>query len=374
MAIKYISTAVRGAAHSADVLDVAVSTHHTITVSGDGYLKMWKNADFDRSLELEILVDKLGLHHLSIYEDTLQGGLKVFLICSIGFSGNLYMHRFDYSTKELSLLDFKGVSGTSYWAPSFAKDVENGQNHILAVTSVNGYSHVFKMDFSDEQFPTLPQFEKKGEVFANNDSFATCIDIDIEEMKIVVGHQDGLSYLYDLNHLMLLFTLESYGLKESSLSVVRDVSFSPKGDLLAIARDSGAYGSIGLYDVRYGEFLGTLTVATHSSNVGIGGYAHKSWCMSICFNEDGMLLASGGMDGKVRIWDVENKSCEATLSLSTTDLSDKDLVEKSDLDEASCVALTFVPKGAILEDGKNDGLVVVGLDRAVRWFREAGGI
>lgn len=377
MAIKYISTATRGNAHKSDILGVSLASKCTVTVSADGVLKLWANASFERELVSELDVDPLGLHHVSVFEDTLTGsGAKVCFIGAVGFSGKF--HLISYSTTDgLKKIDFSPemvTKASSYWAPCFVKDWENGKDHFLAITTVTGATQVFSFDFLEGD--EIPTFVHKGEVSANDDSFAVSIDAHASSKKVVIGHQNGSVYLYDLQRLMLLFNFETYGLKQTnkSINIVRSLSFSPNGQLLAIARDSGPYGTVSVHDVKYGEFLGTLTLSTHSSNVGVGSYAHKKWCMAVAFNASGTLIATGGFDNKIRIWDVETRQCEATLQLNTTDISDEDLETSTSLDESACVDLQFVAPGLIDDDGKNDGLIVVGLDRAIRWFREAGGV
>lgn len=376
MAIKYISTATRGDAHKSDILGVSIASKCTVTVSADGFVKLWDNASFERVLVAELEVDPLGVHHVSVFEDTLAGsGAKVCLIGCVGFSGDF--HLISYSNGELTKLEFQPEmvnKSSSYWAPCFVKDWENGKDHFLAITTVTGSTQVFSFEFSQSEETAI--FIHKGEVSANDDSFAVSITSHASSKKVVVGHQNGSVYLYDLQKLMLLFNFETYGLKQSnkSINIVRSIAFSPNGQLLAIARDSGPYGTVSIHDVKYGEFLGTLTISTHSSNVGVGSFAHKKWCMSVSFNESGTLIATGGFDNKVRVWDVETRTCEATLQLNNTDISDEDLETATSLDESACVDLQFVAPGLIEDDGKNDGIIVVGLDRAIRWFREAGGV
>lgn len=377
MAIKYITTATKGDAHQSDILGLATSKKFTITGSSDGFVKVWDNSSFERAMVTELKVDPLGVHHVTIFEDTLVGsGLKVLFIGCVGFSGQFYL--LSYQEGELAKCEFSPnliTKPSSYWAPLFVKDEESGQDHYLCITTVTGPTQVFNLNFEEDQ--TIPTFTHKGELTSNDSSFATCINSHIGSKKIVTGHHNGSVYLFDLQRLVLVFNFETYGLKQgkgNSINIVRSLAFSPNGENLAIARDSGPYGTVSIHDVKYGEFLGSLTVATHSSNVGVGSYAHKKWCMSVDFNADGSLIATGGFDNKVRIWDIESRQCEATLTLNTTDIADEELENSTSLDQSSCVALKFIAPGVISEDGKNDSLVVVGLDRAIRWFREAGGV
>ena len=372
MSTPYISTATVGNAHKSDILDVEVTSRFTVTVSSDGFLKLWSNESSERSLHKEVLVNKVGLHHVSVLEDIID--MKRVMIFALGsFSGTLSLWKYDFDTEELIDLNFDykttGLSAKSlFWFPKFA--IGSGEIKFIC-TTVSGRTAVFDVTV-EEGNPTL---DYKGELYSNDNSFATCVSIDIDNNRIVVGHQNGNFYLYDIKQLLLSYNFESFGIKNSkSLNIVRSVAFSPNGELLAIANDSGPYGTISLYDVKYGEYLGAFVISTHSSNVGVGNFAHSKWCMSIAFNKDGKKLVSCGLDNLIKIWDVESRSCLNTLKLNATDLEDEDVLKLDDMDISACTSVTFVEQGIFKEDGQNDGLVVVGFDRSIRWFREAGGL
>ncbi|KAG0681042.1 hypothetical protein C6P40_002824 [Pichia californica] len=382
MSTPYISTAIVGSAHSSDILGVEICNKFTITCSSDGYLKFWNNRTSDRTLYNELLVDKIGLHHLAIFEDIIEMK-KIFLIATVSFSGKLYIFKYDDENDENKLinLNFNPINlglkkNCSFWCPIFDSNIDT---NILTCTTVSGKTEIFNINFNNDNSNNNDEinFEYRGSLFANDSSFATCICSDITNNKIVVGHQNGNTYLYDFKQLLLSFNFESYGLKNSkSLNIVRSIKFSPNNnsELLAISIDSGPFGTISLYDVKYGEYLGSFTISTHSNNVGIGNFAHSKWCLSIDFNEEGNKLVSCGLDNLIRIWDIESRSCTTMLKLNSTDLDDEEVNKLNDLDSSSCTNIRFVKKGIFNEDGQNDGLVVVGFDRSIRWFREAGGI
>lgn len=376
MSTPFISTATVGSAHISDILGVCITKKFTITCSSDGFLKLWNNNTPERTLHTEVLVDKLGLHHVEVLEDVFDAQ-KVLLISVVSFRGIINIFKFDYNTDTLIDLKFDPLScglpkKASFWAPIF--DVMAGST-IFASTTVTGKAVIFNVEIEEGKF----KFNYRGELFANDSSFATCICSDIENNKIVVGHQNGNTYLYDFQQLLLSFNFESYGMKSGSASkslhIIRSVKFSPKNsELLAIANDSGSFGTISLYDVKFGEYLGSFAMSTHSSNVGVGNFAHSKWCLAIDFNKDGDKLISCSIDNTVRVWDVETRSFLTSLKLNTTDLDDEDVAKLKDLDSSACTSIKYIPPGIFGEDGQNEGVVVVGFDRSIRWFREAGGI
>ena len=76
----------------------------------------------------------------------------------------------------------------------------------------------------------------------------------------------------------------------------RGIAFSPNGDSLAVASDIGIW----IYDVE-----------TQREQTLITG--HKRSVFSISFSPDGSLLASGSMDGTLKLWNVETNKNIATL-------------------------------------------------------------
>jgi WD40 repeat protein/serine/threonine protein kinase len=70
-------------------------------------------------------------------------------------------------------------------------------------------------------------------------------------------------------------------------------SISPDGQRLAIARTDGQYGSISILDAATSHEL--LTLGGHSANAAI---------RCLAFSPDGFRLASGSLDGTVKIWDA----------------------------------------------------------------------
>jgi len=81
-------------------------------------------------------------------------------------------------------------------------------------------------------------------------------------------------------------------------SCINSLAFSPSGDMLAAALDSGW---IELYDLKTGKMTGALEGQTTS----------EVW--TICFSPDGANIISGALDRAVRIWDVDNRECRWAL-------------------------------------------------------------
>ena len=78
--------------------------------------------------------------------------------------------------------------------------------------------------------------------------------------------------------------------------MVRDIAYSPNGELMALAGNSG----ISCYQTDDRTKIGQLT-------------GHTSWVESVAFSADGKTLVSGSRDGTARLWEVENQTEIAQL-------------------------------------------------------------
>ncbi|KAH3679368.1 hypothetical protein WICMUC_001049 [Wickerhamomyces mucosus] len=350
----------------------------------DGFLKFWQNnineTDNPKSYVLEKFVDKSGIHHLSVYEDKIDSINYIFII-AVSFNGKLHLLQI-IDNNEIKILNIDDYgfnftqNGESYWAIKFDKDLENNQNFSKFVTtSPNGKIKIWNFKILNG----LPNFEFYGDInLGHNNGFPTCIDLSIVENKLSIGDSNGEVLIFELNSLKPLFTFHNNSLQNSSNSTVRSIKFSPLGKILAVAKDIGNYGIITLYDTKYGENIGNLTIPSHSTKNSNGIYSHDGWCFEIDFNETGESLVSCGYDSKVRVWNVENRERESTLNLSPSDLDyeDSNANNNDDLGTSPAIGVKFIKKGIRGGAGgdKNDGLVVISLDKGIRWYREAGGI
>lgn len=385
MGKQYITTNTVSSAHSLDILDLAVVSKYTITVGSDGYAKFWDNkldeiADPKHHV-IDHLIDATGIHHINVYENTMNIGgehVKVIVIGYGCFSGNIRFQFFvndDLSTLTGIETPDSLIKGS--WTPVFCKDPAS-EKHLMVASQIDGNVVVYHMDFAGNKHSLEVKFDKQQELASKEQSFPISIDVTQTDSRyLAVGYTNGDVLMYTLDNLKVLYTFHSTDLQvlgSGSSSIPRVVKFSPGGSLLAVARDNQNSGSITLYDVKYGENIGSLTKPSHSSSATIGGFAHDGWIMGLSFDDEGKLLASCGFDKCVRIWDLESKEREATLTVSVGDFDLND--DQEILDNSIVSGVYFIKKGIRggLGGDNNDGICAISFDRGIRWYREAGGI
>jgi WD40 repeat protein len=127
----------------------------------------------------------------------------------------------------------------------------------------------------------------------------------------------GGDYIPFLNSVRQTHTLRGHR------GVVMTVAFAPDGKVLATG---GMDATIRLWDVSTGKQKHVLA-------------GHRSWVNGLAFSKDGKLLASASSDATVKLWDVSKRKVKATLP-------GKD-------GEVRCVALS--PDGKLVAGGLRYG-------------------
>lgn len=387
MGKQYISTFTASRAHKLDILAVKMTKRFTITVSSDGYAAFWDNQVEDgQNLEDHVvrqMINPIGIHHLAAFEDVPpELTTKVLLVAFACFDGSILFYSiFNNDMSTFLSVDTGNLFAHDFWCPGFYQDPQSKQ-HLFVLTRATGRTSVYNLDFlvgNDTVGIKLDTLV--GELNSSNllSSFPVALDVS-SEGHCAVGYTMGDVVVYSLFGLKQIFTFHSTDLQVEegegigSTSVPRVVKFSPEGSTLAVARDNRSAGSITLYDITYGENVGSLTTPSHSAKATVGGFAHESWILDLSFNASGTLLASAGFDKCVRVWNLFLRAREATLQLSTSDLDSTEDIDESDI--SICSGVSFIDKGVRggLGGNINEGLCVVSFDRGVRWFREAGGV
>uniref|UniRef100_A0A0L0P2Q8 Uncharacterized protein n=1 Tax=Candidozyma auris TaxID=498019 RepID=A0A0L0P2Q8_CANAR len=387
MGKQYILTVTASHAHQLDILGVAMTDKYTVTVSSDGYAAFWDNKKDEVHNPSEHvvrkLIDPIGIHHVAAYQNIPPDLTnKVVLLAFACFDGSI---RFRYYVNDdletFTELPTGSTFKANFWTPGFYKDPKSKQDMFIA-TKASGLAAVYALNVKDEDGKiqiVISLLLGELHITVNNASFPNSLGVSKgPEGLVAVGYTSGDVAVFSLHGLKALFTFYSTDLQIAenigSSSVPRVLEFSPGGSLLAVARDNQSAGLITLYDVEYGESVGSLTTSSHSAKTTVGGFAHEGWIMGLDFNEDGLLLASCGFDKCIRVWNIESREREATIQVNVTDLENTEHDES--IDSSVCSGVAFINRGIRAGAGgdSNEGLCVVSFDRGVRWYREAGGI
>jgi len=107
---------------------------------------------------------------------------------------------------------------------------------------------------------------------------------------------------------------------------VRDVAYSPKGDIIAVATSIGVW----LYDAQTHKEIALLT--GHSADV-----------TSVAFSPDGQTIASGGDDNTLKLWSVAQRREIASLTGHSSYVT----------------SVAFSSDGQTLASGSEDGTILV---------------
>ncbi|CAG8455465.1 839_t:CDS:10 [Dentiscutata erythropus] len=137
------------------------------------------------------------------------------------------------------------------------------------------------------------------------------------------------------NDCIHLFDVESgkniHKFKGETGCPIRTIDFTPNSSLLISGSDDE---TINIYDVRHFNRIGKCT--------GLDGFV-----MSVAAAGDNEHFVSGSTDGKVKLWNIENKQCLSTVGQHTEQVS----------------ALSWNPDG--------DKFISVSEDRSLKWYTAA---
>lgn len=151
-------------------------------------------------------------------------------------------------------------------------------------------------------------------------SIAFSPDSDYLAMAGMARDGNASVSIFQVNSRQLERTLQGH-----SSWLTRAVTFGPHGKMLA---SGGEDGKVCLWNWKSGQCLATFT-------------NHRYAVWSVAFNPDGTILASGAADGKIRLWDLETHKCLSILQAHPN----------------RAWSIAFSSDGQMLASGSEDGTV-----------------
>ena len=182
------------------------------------------------------------------------------------------------------------------------------------------------------------------------------------------GYNDYSVYLWDVNTGLLKVKLEGH------TDTVDSIAFSPNGRMLASCCEGFGDNSIKLWHVVTGQLIATLE-------------GHTGGVFSVAFSPDGKTLASGAgfEDNSIKLWDISTVKNKETLksgkgyvlcvafspdgrtlangnsgrSVSLWDIATKQQIAVLTGHNSVVKCVAFSPDGKTLASGSNDGTILL---------------
>lgn len=347
MSVPYVATLTVDSAHQSDIYAVCTTPRYTVTAGGDGKILLWSNQSPNHepvSLTTEL---RSGVHHIASDPDG-------EMLIAVAFDATVAA--FDLNNLEqLQIPNItKKLANAGSWACALAA------NGFAAVSTLRG--SIFLLDLRNDVVTgelvdpgaansgrsAVPTEEgANGETTTGSEtttdadigsltSGLPCLAIDISpDRQFVVGtYESGRCRVFRVETRRVAYSLPSH------ITRPRSVKFNPSGSLIAVTGDE----SIALFTLNGGSYLGSLL-------------GNDSYVYSIDFDEEGERLLSVAGNGKAKVWSLATREALFTLS-------------ENNLPLFTCA---WVPTRANTIAGAPIGFVTAGVDRGLRFYREASG-
>ncbi|MEM9908046.1 MAG: NACHT domain-containing protein [Cyanobacteria bacterium P01_D01_bin.44] len=186
------------------------------------------------------------------------------------------------------------------------------------------------------------QTQQRPKTLAEHSQFVWSVAWSPAGSVLASGSADRSIKLWDPTTGDCLHTLEGHDHQVTS------VAFHPAGNMLASGSDDE---TIKLWDVNTGHCLRALDKHTDQMNATDG---NKGQIRTVTFSPDGQLVASGGLDRTIRVWEVKTGTCIQTISNHSEPIS----------------SLAFKPNGQVLASSGESGIIHLSAIKTGRLLQE----
>ncbi|OLY80832.1 Periodic tryptophan protein 2-like protein [Smittium mucronatum] len=286
-----------------------------IAVGVGKIVELWKTPKLNREFAPFVLHKKYSGHFDDITHISWSNDSKYFLTSSKDMTAKLYS---SIPIEGFVNATFAGHKD-SIMGSWFGADMKT-----IYTVSKDGAVAVRKFNFVESreevEFGTYPKNERTGELLATqwstikhfyfNQGFAKvkCAYFNLNTQLLLTGFSNGIFALHQMPDFSELQTLS---ISKNKLTAA---SINPSGEWIALASST----------------LGQLLVWEWQSESYVlkqQGHINDMSCVS--YSADGQYLATGGDDGKVKVWTASNGFCFVTFSNHTAGITATQFTKKN---------------------------------------------
>jgi WD40 repeat protein len=168
--------------------------------------------------------------------------------------------------------------------PSYHRQVErSGETYHGLAFSPDGRTLALGAEDGSIRLWEMPEARERG-VLRGHSGTVTSVAFSPDGKRLVSGSREGRLLLWDA-----ITGAERRVLMTEGSARIRVAAFSPDGRTIGIAEPSSEAMAVVLFDAETGE------IQTHL-------FGHALGINCLAFSPDGQILATGGVDGSMKLW------------------------------------------------------------------------